>query len=156
MISKKNRVTTIIELQAQELQTYFNKLLEFKSNYAEFSSYIKPGMVLEIWRFLEYWIRTLCHCYDHSRVLDYSLKFTKDEDSKNIYTYLKNLYEIRKVLVHTGGYVSDKKLQHFPKMEGMHLGSHNLIGFDNMFISESLKNAKSYLCTISNVTLKLK
>lgn len=128
-----------------------------------FSHFIKPDMIINIYSFLEFWLKIVCnyqkmkndlslsyrdikgnndlHCY-HKYLTDY-VKLNIDS-AKISYDKLDILREIRNNIIHSGGHVSVDKEKKFEKIQGVIVAG-SLMVFEDDFIFETLEHAKKYL-----------
>ena len=115
-----------------------------------FSHFIKPDMIINIYSFLEFWLKIVCNYQKMKNDLSLSYRDIKGNNDLHCYhKYLTDykldiLREIRNNIIHSGGHVSVDKEKKFEKIQGVIVAG-SLMVFEDDFIFETLEHAKKYL-----------
>jgi len=141
---------------------------ESQARYFRISHFIKPDMLINIYSFVDYYIKVICDHQMKKNKLSISYVDVKgkgddlrkchryltktvglDLDSVGIpYRRLQQLRKARNRFIHHGGHVPDdeKLIKPFSKIKGIAV-SGSLIVIDESFVWDVLDCAKKYLCT---------
>lgn len=185
-------ITTQIDSDAKSLERYFHKLFdvlkeaiaentsapielqdmdatESQAAYYRFSHFIKPDMLINIYNFLDFWLKEICnyqkrknnlklehkdirasnelHAYKKYLTEYVGLNLTSADD---IYNQLDELRKIRNKFIHNGGHISDNEASEFSRIDGITLYG-SLIIVEERYIWKTLENAKSYLLVSAKI-----
>lgn len=140
---------------------------ESEEAFYRFSHHIKPDMVINIYSFLEFWLKRLCENEKKSRQLTLGYKDIKGENdlhachkfltryaglelnaAKTSYDRLQELRIIRNVIIHHGGHMPDEQQQKIENMKGISC-TLSLLGIQDSFIWDTIKHTENYLKTIA-------
>ncbi|PCI41389.1 MAG: hypothetical protein COB46_03810 [Rhodospirillaceae bacterium] len=177
--------TDLITSDFKSLEIYFHKLFQFhgetlkeekalpivvhdnnsgvSANSHGISQYIKPGMVIDIYCFVDFSLREICKDQKARNTIDKSFgdlkarnelsRFNKYlttcaglnlSEVKKSYDRLHELRNIRNKLIHEGGHIEGDDKDNFSKIKGIEVHC-SLIVITDDFIREQLEHAKKYL-----------
>lgn len=180
------KLTAQIDSSCKSMENYFNKLFAVyydatkeesqtplevqdldselsQAQYHGFSHLIKPGMVIDSYSLLEFWLIKLCDTYKNLHNLSLPWWDAKGRDDlkcmhnyliqhaginldavKNNYTCINQLRIVRNVLVHSGGHVKQSLEPKFKHIQGVSLCLSYIVVKDE-FVYSSLDNVRTYL-----------
>ena len=126
------------------------------------SHHIKPDMIINIYSFLDFWLKKICEYHKNKNNLKLTYRDIKGKNDLNAYhkyleryvglnlqvtkeySHLDKLREIRNKFIHQGGYIQEHEVKKFSIIDGIEIYA-ELITIDKKYIFESLKYAKSYI-----------
>lgn len=151
-------------LEAQDVES-----LESQRTFHNISHFIKPDMLINIYGFLDFWLKRICE--SHQRREKLNLRYLDIKGKNDLHAYhkyltqyvgldlsavnkeynkLQDLRTIRNTFVHNGGHFSSdeaaKKIAHVTHISS----SSGSLYIEDAYIWDSIDCAKNYLCAAAN------
>jgi hypothetical protein len=151
------------ESKHSSLEVNDDDCIESKVTYYSFKHFIEPGMLVNIYSLVDFWLVELCTHHKKSLQLSCDIRYIKDEsklstrhnylttyaalnlsDITHSYQRLEDLRLVRNQFIHDGGHVSKDREKQFLLIEGISLCS-GLIVIQDGFVWSLLDHAGRYL-----------
>ena len=155
------------EAEAEELEYIRTRthLEELESkNIFHISHLVKPGMLIDIYSFLDFYAQRICKSKKEFFKFELSVSDIRGKNDlhsyhkymtrylgmdlkpfQNSYEHLQKLREVRNHFIHGGGHIGDEqKIKEMEKIKGIQI-SGSTIFVNDTFVWQSLEHAKNYL-----------
>ncbi len=152
-----------------ETQDYYAS--ESQATHYSFTHLVKPDMLMNVYSFIDFWMKEICNYQKNKNNLSLSYKDIKGNNDldayqkyltlyieldlnkvRDSYKQLDNLRKVRNFLMHRGGHIpNDKETEkELSSIKGINLFG-SLIGIEDDFVWDTLDHAKKYLTTAAQV-----
>lgn len=161
----------LIEAEIKDIEQYFQTMFNFIDTQPQISTYVVPSMTIEVYSFLEFWLKEICLKHSRERGLkDVNINEIKQDIFKALHKFLKSdaqvdmssvnnsydslhdLSKIRNAFIHYGSHISNdhKNISRLKQIKDVSLsqspGSYFLeIIEPRNFIFDKLDDVRKYL-----------
>ena len=180
------KITKSIDRNCKSMEAYFHKLFdlmqeglaeekaapiktedansdESQAAYHEFSHFIKPDMLMNVYSLVSFWLMMICEHQKHKRQLKLSYKDISGDNElhrfhryltayaeidlsgvQESYRQLDALRKIRNRFMHHGGHVPLKERDKYNSMDGVSV-FYSVVDIEDAYVWSVLEHARKYL-----------